>query len=212
MARPERGRLNTHVGVPLLIGILLTTGCGGSDNTGTKAATRPAPSSSTDTATGAAVAGATATSLPTQTSDFPDGVYRTQITVSLLQSRGVEDLSNAGIWTLTVRTASYRLECRTLADPGVDCGNSPAGGIVEAGNLRGRAPKVWFVHDMKRLSELTGCVPGSAASNGCGPEGGYHLDWSFAPHGVKFAHYVGLGDEAGHVLDNWTARPWTRIS
>ena len=146
--------------------------------------------------------------------DFPDGVYRTQLTRKRLQELGFDDPGNAGTWTLTVKSGNYQLDCRALADPGVDCGGGDHAGstTVEIGTLHGGSPTVWFVHDMARLSKVNGCVPRSNASNGCGPEGGYHLRWKKVPTGITFTDYVGLGDEAGPALANWVGQPWTRIS
>jgi hypothetical protein len=152
--------------------------------------------------------------VPTQISDFPDGVYRTQLTVKRLAELGWDDPGNAGIWTLTVKSGTYRLDCRVIVDPGTDCGNhdpdlSPT---VELGTVLGSSPTVWFVHDMARLARVTGCVRHSEDHEGCGPEGGYHLDWRNVPDGIAFSHYVGLGDEAGPVPGTWLAQAWTRIS
>jgi hypothetical protein len=74
---------------------------------------------------------------------------------------GMDDTSDAGTWTLTARSGNYRLECRAIANPGVDCGNHFPGGpsTVEMGKLRGTSPTVWFVHDMAQMSKLTGCTP-----------------------------------------------------
>jgi hypothetical protein len=152
--------------------------------------------------------------VPTEVSDFPDGVYRTELTQADLQTLGVDDLGMAGIWTLTVESGTYQLDCHTIADPGADCANNDPSvpEMVEIGTLRGASPTVWFVHDMARKSELTGCVRHSQAINGCGPEDGFHLNWREVPEGIVFSDYVGLGDEAGPALANWIAQPWTRIS
>jgi hypothetical protein len=152
--------------------------------------------------------------VPTEISDLPDGTYRTQLSTTRLQRLGVDDPSNAGIWTLTVKSGTYRLECRVIADPGTDCGNHDPDlpPTVELGTVHGSAPTVWFVHDMARLARVTGCVRHTEDLEGCGPEGGYHVDWRRVPQGIAFSNYVGLGDEAGPVLGNWIGQPWTRIS
>jgi hypothetical protein len=171
--------------------------------------------SSSDSATpSVAPPNSTPAAVPTEISDLPNGSYRTQLSTKRLQELGVDDPSNAGIWTLTVKSGTYRLECRVIADPGTDCGNHDPDlpPTVELGTVLGSAPTVWFVHDMARLARVTGCVRHTEDLEGCGPEGGYHLDWRTVPHGIAFSNYVGLGDEAGPVLGNWVGQPWTRIS
>lgn len=205
---------------PLLFALILLVGFFGTACSSTDSASRPhrtttrvlasSPASSATMTTGTP-----STVAPKEVSDFPDGVYRTQLTVRDLQNRDIYDYSNAGLWTLIVNSGTYELDCRAISDPTLDCGNSHPYGTatVEFGYLRGEAPEVWFVHDMARLSKLNGCVPHSLASNGCGPEGGYHIDWKQLPDGIAFSNFIGLGDEAGFgPSNNWTAKPWTRIS
>jgi hypothetical protein len=203
------GSRRSAISIVLIVAIAALTGACSSDD-------------SDETATPSSSATASPTSLPltdtaaapTQVSDFPDGAYRTQLTVKRLQELGFDEPGNAGIWTLTVKSGNYRLDCRVIADPGTDCGNhDPAlPPTVELGNVHGSAPTVWFAHDNARLARVTGCVRHTEDLEGCGPEGGYHLDWRTVPHGIAFSNYVGLGDEAGPVLGNWTAQPWIRIS
>ena len=192
--------------------ISLTAGCSNTNDPPTATGTRANASSSSAT-TGTPTALATA--VPARDSDFPDGVYRSQLTLKRLQEVGIDDTGDAGTWTLTARSGNYRLECHAIANPGVDCGNHFPGGpsTVEIGRLRGTSPTVWFVHDMAQLSKLTGCIPNSQSSKGCGPDGGYHQSWKTVPQGIAFSDFVGLGDEAMRpALNEWTAQVWIRIS
>lgn len=152
---------------------------------------------------------------PKQISDFPNGIYRTQLKAEDLQRYGIYDPTNAGIWTLTVENGGYRLDCRAISDVTVDCGNSHPDGLatVEMGDVRGASPTVWFLFDSAQVAEVNGCTRYSQESNGCGPEGGYHVKWTTAPGGVIFSHWVGFGQWATLPgVNNWTAQPWTRIS
>ncbi|MGN9907755.1 hypothetical protein ACTMTJ_09395 [Phytohabitans sp. LJ34] len=153
--------------------------------------------------------------VPAEASEFPGGVYRTQLSVERLRAFGVDDPGHAGTWTLTVKDGTFTLECRPVTTPGVDCGgydpSMPA--VVEVGTLRGTGQTVWFVGDVERKMKLSGCVRHSEQADGCGPEDAYHLDWTLAGDGVSFRNYGGLGDQATFPeLSNWTAQPWTRIS
>lgn len=155
------------------------------------------------------------TAVPTEVSDFPDGVYRTELPLARVRQLGIDDTSNAGTWTLTVQSGGYQLDCVPIGDPRLDCGGGNSSGLstVELGTVWGSSPTMWFVHDMARLSELTGCTPHSQSQTGCGPDGGYHLNWQPEGDTMVFTDFVGLADEAGQpALNNWTAQPWTIIS
>ena len=147
------------------------------------------------------------TTAPTATSTIPDGVYRTRITAKDLTRLAIEDVGNAGTWTLTISKGSYFLRCAPTTTSGTDCGqdNAPKDILVEVGWLRGTDSTVWFVHDPVRTQTMTGC------NHQC-PMGGYRMTWKSDPKGLTFSNYVGLGDEAGPVLANWLSQPWTRIS
>src|SRR5450631_36132 len=202
--------LGSSIALTMLV-ISLTAGCSNTKDPPAAAGTRAAGSSSPNTGTPKALP----TAVPAQGSDFPDGVYRSQLTPRRLQEVGIDDTSYAGTWTLTARSGTYRLECRAIANPGVDCGNHFPGvpSTVEIGKLRGASPTVWFVHDMAQMSKLTGCIPNSQSSKSCGPDGGYRQNWKTVPQGIVFSDFVGLGDEAMRpALNEWTAQFWTRIS
>jgi hypothetical protein len=188
--------------------------CAGSDHVATAApGTGETSVSVTDSSTPGPVG--TASGVPRQPSDLPDGVYRTQLSAADLVRLDVDDPTDAGTWTLRIRSGSYRLDCLSIASPGVDCGNHDPSmpSTVELGFVRGPARTAWFIHDMARLSKLTGCVRHLEDPTGCGPEGGYHLTWRHVRHGIAFSNFVGLGDEVDEpALNVFTAQPWTRIS
>lgn len=153
--------------------------------------------------------------VPPERSDFPAGVYRTELSVDRLSALGADDPGHAGTWTLTVKAGTFTLECRPVTTPGVDCGGHDAAmpPLVEVGTLHGTGDTVWFVQDPEQRVELTGCVRHSERANGCGPEDPYHFDYTIDGKRVSFRNYVGLGDQAIFPeLSNWTAQPWTRIS
>ncbi len=204
-----------HTTVLVVLFASVATGCASTDAQTASSSQGPVSSPAATSPSTSTPSSASRTVVPKEVSDFPEGVYRTQLTVDELQKQGITDLSNAGIWTLTVEAGSYQLDCRAIADPEFDCGNSQPSGLrtVEFGSLHGVSPTVWFVHDMARLSEISGCVRHSSGSDGCGPEGGYHMDWKEVSDGIAFSNFGGLGDEAAFpALNNWTAKPWTRIS
>jgi hypothetical protein len=141
---------------------------------------------------------------PAGVPDFPAGVYRTRLTVGDLQKMGSDNHDgNSGVWTLTVKAGQVQLDCRTIKDPGIDCGGSDGGPNTEVGDVRGSSPEVWLVVDLARKSKLTGCT---LEDEGCGPEGFHHLSWKTVPGGIAFTDL----DQGG--VDTWTAQPWTKIS
>jgi hypothetical protein len=153
---------------------------------------------------------------PSEVSNLPAGVYRTEITVASLRKLGVDDPQGAGIWTFTVHPGgAYEVACASIDSPGIDCGNRDPTNpeIQEVGDLRGTSP-TWFVLDTERLVKLTGCSPHSEGElDYCGPGGGYHVRWKRTPKGLEFTDWVGVGVLAGDSpVNSWTVQPWTRIS
>lgn len=148
---------------------------------------------------------------PTTVPRIPAGVYRTRITRDEVLSLGGDDLSNAGIWTLTVKPGTFELECRPLSNPDEDCGNHVITKthpyLVEVGKLRGDGATVWFVDDAALVTKLTGCDPQSE----CGAVDPYRLAWQATGSGLRFSGYVGRSNPAGTVT-NWTAKPWVKIA
>jgi hypothetical protein len=199
---------------PIVLVALLTTSCAGAVSKAQPTITRASESQSASEPLPAAPR-QQHVSVPSKVSNFPPGIYRVQLKLQELEKLGWGDPGSAGVWTLTVTSGLYQLDCIPVADPAVDCGNhDPAlTSTVEMGSLHGTSPTVWFVHDMARLSKVTGCTRHIEGSQGCGGEGGYHLNWKRVPHGIAFSHFVGLGDEAGEGdPGNWLAKPWVQIS
>ncbi|WP_130337845.1 hypothetical protein [Micromonospora kangleipakensis] len=206
----------------LLTAVLLagcSSGTGSASETATASATGAptgaAPPSSAAPASPAAAPATTGAQVPAERSALPDGVYRTQLTIDHAKQLGLDDPGNAGTWTLTVKAGTFKLECVPTSTPGVECGNKdprlPA--VVEVGTLRGTGNTVWFVHDQELLVKLSGCVPDSQKSEGCGTQDPYHFDWKRAGNGLQFNNYVGFGGAAGFPeLSTWTVQPWTRIA
>lgn len=182
----------------------LVAGCAGG-------ASEPPPTPPPATSAATASAGP---QVPTERSDFPDGVYRTELTAQRMRALYLDDPGHAGTWTLTVKAGTFRLECRSVAKPG-DCGGrDPAmPPLVEAGTLHGTGKTVWFVQDAELRARLTGCVRHSQGVDGCGPEDPYHFDCTADDTSMVCRNYGGLGDQTVFPeLSNWTAQPWTRIS
>lgn len=94
------------------------------------------------------------------------------------------------------------MDCRTIKDPGIDCGGSPGRGIgiMEVGDVRGSAPEVWLVLDQARKSKLLGCT---LEDEGCGPSDPHHLSWKAVPGGIAFT------DLDQGAVGEWTVQPWT---
>jgi TRAP-type C4-dicarboxylate transport system substrate-binding protein len=129
--------------------------------------------------------------VPDETSALPDGVYRVAITPADVEAAGLSNEGGfSGTWTLTVREGTYELRCRPLADPGRDCGNTPAGEIrddpVEAGELRGRGNTAYFV------------------SSPSLPLPTYHAEWKTDGETVTFSDHTAPGD---HLV----VSPWRKI-
>jgi hypothetical protein len=152
--------------------------------------------------------------VPTERSDFPDGVYRTELTVQRMRALYLDDPGHAGTWTLTVKAGTFQLECRSVGTPGECGGHDPTlPPLVEVGTLHGTGKTVWFVQDPQLRAKLTGCERHSQRADGCGPEDPYHFDCTADSTSMTCRNYGGLGDQTIFPeLSNWTAQPWTRIS
>ncbi|MFF4249846.1 TRAP transporter substrate-binding protein [Streptomyces sp. NPDC001663] len=154
--------------------------------------------------------GKTADTSPTAVASIPDGVYRAEITKADVDAAGgdVAGTHPAGIWTLTVRSGTYEVRCRPVAEPGDDCGaGDPKQPLVEAGDLRGSGDVVTFVPNAERLSKLTGCeLPVSFRPDHCGLDTPYRLKWSLDDEQLVFDFIGDIG-----TTQSWVIKPYREI-
>jgi hypothetical protein len=204
----------------LLAGSLTLAACAGSGrssapDTLSGAGSTVSPVSSVPSSSTTAAASPTGPlTVPEQNASLPHGVYRTHVTRDELIAHGDDDLSNAGVWTLTVAAGTYRLDCRPVADPGYDCGNSPpTPTLKELGALRGDGNRAWFIRDINKIAALTGCIPDSEQQNGCGTAATFRLTWADTSSGPRFSAYTDIdGTTRGATgAVNFTLKPWQKI-
>ncbi|MFE7859866.1 TRAP transporter substrate-binding protein [Streptomyces sp. NPDC057403] len=144
------------------------------------------------------------------TATLPDGVYRARVTKADVTAAGGDAAGThpVGVWTLTVRSGTYEVRCRPVADPGDDCGaGDPKRPLVEAGDLHGTGDVVTFVPDAERLAKLTGCkLPPSGRPDHCGPDDPYRLKWAVHDDRLVF----GAIDDKD-TTQSWVIKPYRRI-
>jgi TRAP-type C4-dicarboxylate transport system substrate-binding protein len=141
--------------------------------------------------------------VPASTSALADGVYRRQVTHDDVAAAGGDPGDHpAGIWTLTVRRATYEVRCRPVPGPGQVCGGTVEDRPLEVGDLRGTGKIVYFVPDAQRLSWLTGCkLPVSnTLSDHCGPDDPYRVAWAIS--GDKLTLTTVPGSRGGNI-ETW---------
>lgn len=146
--------------------------------------------------------------VPDEVSTLPEGLYRAELSLDDVTAAGMSnDGGDTGTWTLTVNDGTYQMSCRPLDLPGRDCGNNMAGGVVDAGFLRGTGNTVYFVADFEMISELSGCqLPISETLAGhCGPAGGGHATWTLEGDTLTWSDF-GPG-----LHSNLTVKPWQKI-
>jgi TRAP-type C4-dicarboxylate transport system substrate-binding protein len=151
---------------------------------------------------------APASTVPTQKSPLPDGIYRQHVTVPDVEAAGLSNNDGwSGTWTMTVRHATYEVRCRPIADPGKDCGNFVADAPVEVGDLRGTGSELYFVPNAARISQLTGCKlpPSNTLADHCGPDDPYRVNWKLTGNQLTLSGYAAEGSGLG-------LKPWTKIS
>jgi hypothetical protein len=222
MTKASRAGLNGTAGILLAASVAACAGSSTTASTSTSTSATAEPTTSSVVAGQASAPGPTPTTglitarptVPAEPAAIPEGVYRTHITRDDLIAQNADDLSDAGTWTLTITKGEYKLECRPVADPGLDCGNSlPTQTLMEIGGLRGTGDRAWFVMDMARKATLIGCARHSEAANGCGPESPYGFTWRLTAKGLTFSDFVGVGESAGQAIHyaNNTLKPWAKI-
>jgi hypothetical protein len=146
--------------------------------------------------------------VPRQKSALPDGTYRQQVTATDVEAAGLtNDDGWSGIWTMTVRHATYDVRCRPISDPGTDCGHSESDGPLEVGDLRGARPALYFVPSSARLSALTGCKlpPSNSLPDHCGPDDPYRVNWRLDGAQLTLSGFAAEGSGLG-------VKAWTKIS
>lgn len=207
-----QGRCRLWVAALLLPGI---AACSSANGTSHEASYTPGAEA---TSPPAATASPTATRPPKTIPPIPSGVYRLALTQDEVLAAGGTDLSNAGVWTFTVKPGEFRLQCVPISDSPEDCGNhiptSRNPYLVEIGDLRGDNATMWIVEDNVLRQKLTGCVRHSTVPTGCGTEDSYRLTWTATKDGLEFTNFFGVGDQMvppGTVV-NWTMKPWTKIA
>ncbi len=144
----------------------------------------------------------------TEPSDFPEGVYRVEITTADVQAAGWSNGPGwSGTWTLTVEAGTYVLSCEPLDDPGKDCGNSPTGGTFEAGDVRGTGGTVHLLYNPEVLAAATGCeLPVATIEGHCWPNGDMSLTWSLDEDRMLFRDATDANEDGLYWLE-----PWQRI-
>jgi hypothetical protein len=149
--------------------------------------------------------------IPNQVSTIPNGVYRTEIPLEAVNDAHISNNPGwTGIWTLNLNDGTYVLSCRPLDMPGQDCGTVVTDAPVEAGDLRGRNHRVFFVYDEQRVAALNGCKhdPNAPQDQRCTPLSPYSVTWSSRGDQLTFSDPGSFGPQAAHL---WL-RPWTRIA
>lgn len=149
--------------------------------------------------------------VPNEVSALPNGLYRVEITRDEVTAAGFHNNAGhpAGTWTLTVRNGTYELRCRPLANPYDDCGTTVSDLPVEVGDLKGTGNTVYFVGNLDRLQQVTGCLlpPSATQPDHCGYPDPYRMDWTTDGDSMTFNRYAGAtGDIATYSI-----KPWQKI-
>ncbi len=133
-------------------------------------------------------------------------ISRDEVTAAGYQNN---DGHPAGTWTLTVQDGKYEMRCTPLANPGDDCGTTVSDQPVEVGDLKGTGNTVYFIGDIDRMQQITGCLlpPSSTLSDHCGPPAGYRMEWAAEGETMTFTAFGGAtGDLATYLI-----KPWQKI-
>ena len=149
--------------------------------------------------------------IPAVVSALPSGTYRVDLSEDDLSSSGRSNGDGiTGIWTLKVQHGTYQVSCRPLDLPGTDCGHEIYNGPLDVGDLRGAGHVAYFVYRPDRLAKLTGCLlpPAFNEKDHCFAGGPYGATWHVDGKTLTFSKYLGGAPTA----DNYTVKPWTKIS
>jgi TRAP-type C4-dicarboxylate transport system substrate-binding protein len=148
---------------------------------------------------------------PATMSALPHGLYRVEITRADLAAAGqAEDPGLSGTWTLAIRPGEYRLSCRPLTEPGIDCANSSYDGPLDVGEVRGSGNVVFFTYRPALLAKLTGCLlpTSGSAPDHCFPGGGpVRMTWTLEGKSLAFGNYVSDWTNVQYLI-----KPWQKIA
>lgn len=143
-------------------------------------------------------------SIPTTPSEIPEGEYRVQISTADVERAGMTNaIGNTGVWTLTIRDATFSLRCTPVDDPGIDCGHATFDGPLEVGDLYGEGNDVYFAANGERMARETGCNLDEGECTVLDP---YRMTWRLTGDQMVFTHFVPEG------ANQWLVKPWTKIS
>ena len=147
--------------------------------------------------TGAAPDIDSATTIPDDVSTLPDGIYRVEIRLADVEAAGISNgPGHTGTWTLAIEDGTYVFTCRSIADPGHDCGNTTYEGALEAGYLRGTDDTASFDFDEELMSHLTGCkLPATSEPGHCYTASTYSATWKLTGDQLTFGELDGRGAE-----------------
>jgi TRAP-type C4-dicarboxylate transport system substrate-binding protein len=146
---------------------------------------------------------------PNEASALPDGVYRVSLTEGEVARGGLtNDGGLSGLWSLTARHGTYEMRCRPVNLPGTDCGHEVYDGPLDVGDLRGTGRTVYFVPDLARLAQLTGCqLPPAEDDTHCFPGRPYRMTWQVHGRALVFTDYV----NSFGGTDMFMVKPWRQI-
>lgn len=175
------------------------------------AANHPAPEVLTVPATCAPAAKQALGDIPAGVSTIPNGVYRVQLTRDEVTAAGYQNNAGhpAGTWTLTIADGTYELRCTPIANPHDDCGTAVSDQPVEVGDLKGTGNTVYFVGNLDRMQQMTGCLlpPSGTVPGHCGPVDPYRADWATDGTTLTFTNYAGANGDVA----TFTVKPWQQI-
>ena len=142
---------------------------------------------------------------------MPNGLYRVEITRDEVTAAGYQNEPGhpAGTWTLTVQDGTYEMRCTPLANPGDDCGTVLTDQPLEVGDLKGAGNTVYFVGNLDRLHEITGCLlpPSGTLPDHCGYPFQYRMDWAANGDDMTFTTMDGAAED----LVVYLIKPWRKI-
>jgi TRAP-type C4-dicarboxylate transport system substrate-binding protein len=148
---------------------------------------------------------------PATLSKLPPGVYRVGITSADLAAAGQsQDPGLGGTWTLAIRPGEYRLSCRPITEPGVECATATYDGPLDAGELRGTGNTVYFTYRPALLAKLTGCLlpVSDTVPNHCFPGGGpIRMSWKLEGRMLILGDYVSDWTNVQYLI-----KPWQKIA